>query len=326
MKNNVIALRVRVQNVLMRTEEVIDWGLQSLGVSQLWRQTEGEGIKVAILDTGIDDRHPDLQSAIHDVKDFTNSPVGAFDRFGHGTHVAGIVAARANGFGVIGVAPQCKLMIGKVLADDGTGSAELVAKGMTWAVENGADIISLSLGSPYPNEMLHDALIYAVSRSKIVVAAAGNYGAGYYIDTINYPARYEECISVGYIDRNNVRSEYASAGSRIDIMAPGEEVYSTYPMGLYAKLTGTSMATPFVAGVCALCLSKHRSEIGGGTPCTNQFEMRDHLRKTATDLGDPGQDWFYGYGLINPEAILRNGKKRNEARGSAGVSFHTIAG
>jgi subtilisin family serine protease len=309
MRNDIIALRLQVRDVLTRTEEVIDWGLESLGIPELWRQSQGEGIKVAILDTGIDDRHPDLLGAIADLKDFTGSALGTFDRVGHGTHVAGIVAARANGYGVIGVAPQSRLLIGKVLGDDGTGSSEIVAEGIDWAVENGADVISLSLGTPYANDRLHQAVIGAVGKNKILVAAAGNYGMSYYFDTINYPARYDEAISVGYIDRNRLRSDYAAAGVHLDVMAPGVEVYSTYPMGLYARLSGTSMATPFVAGVCALCLAKHRSEIGGSTPCSNQFEMRDHLRKTAIDLGETGADWGYGYGLINPAALLRSNRR-----------------
>ena len=288
----------------MSTSEIVDWGLESLGISEIWRNTQGEEIKIAILDTGIDERHPDLTGAVIEHKDFTNSPVGTYDRQGHGTHVAGIIAARANRYGIIGVAPKSKLIIGKVLNDDGSGSSEAVANGIHWASEVGADVISLSLGTEYPNDKMYEAIKNAIGKNQIVLAAAGNYGS-YYFDTVNYPAKYNEVISVGSINREKQRSYFCATGQELDIMAPGEEVYSCYPMGMYAKLSGTSMATPFVAGVVALCLAKHR-KYQGSTPCTNQFEMMEHLKNHAIDLGEMGPDRFYGYGLINPISLVKN--------------------
>lgn len=304
MENDIIAMRVYVDDILINTAETIDWGLRSLGVPELWRQTQGEKIKVAILDSGIDNNHPDLFDAIEDEKDFTGSPVGPFDRFGHGTHVAGIVAARMNRFGVVGLAPKVKILNGKVLSDNGSGRSGDVVNGIKWAIDKKADIICMSLGTPYASEALREAVVAAAGKNIIPIAAAGNYGLSYYYDTINYPAKYDAVISVGSVDRNSHRSSYAAAGRSLDIMAPGEEVYSCYPMGMYAKLSGTSMATPFVAGVVALCLAKHRSLLESKTPCGNVIEVRDHLQRSGTDLGETGQDRYFGYGLINPAAFL----------------------
>ena len=295
-------IKVKANQVHLFLPETIDWALSSLGVPEIWRISEGEGIKVAILDSGIDQRHPDLYGSILDEQDFTNSSVGAFDRLGHGTHVAGIIAARTNHYGIIGVAPKVSLLNAKVIDNSGNGSSRDLAKAIHWAIEKGADIINMSLGSPLPNEEVKASLRVAVGKGIIPVAAAGNYGSIYF-DTVNYPAKYDYTISVGSVNRSLLRSNFSATGGQLDIMAPGEEVYSCYPMGMYAKLSGTSMATPFVSGVAALCLAKHRL-LPSNTPCDDLLSMRAHLQKTAIDLGELGPDRFHGYGLINPPAML----------------------
>ena len=299
-------LRFQIADVIPRTQEVIDWGVQSLGIPELWRQTQGRDIKVAILDTGIDSLHADLREAIVEEFDATESPYGPSDRMGHGTHVAGIIGGRHNGFGIIGVAPACKLYNVKVLDDQGRGSSQALYRGIRWAIDKKVDVINMSLGSPYPDPQLHEVVKEAAGQNIIIIAAAGNYGVIHYFDTVNYPARYEEAISVGSINRNLVHSPFSAGGETLDIVAPGEEVYSSIPMNLYARLSGTSMATPFVSGVVALCLAKHRSaQFQNGTPCDNILQMREHLRKTAVDLGKTGPDSYYGYGLIHPESVLK---------------------
>ena len=286
----------KVEKVLLSLSESIDWGIELLGIPNFWKHTKGKGITVAILDTGIALNHPDLKDAILDTKDFTDSLSGVYDQEGHGTHVAGIVAARNNGHGVIGVAPECKLLIGKVLGDNGFGKADAIAAGIEWAIASGADIISMSLGSNAPFPIIQKAIEKAIDKNVFVIAAAGNDGL---LDNIDYPGAYEGVITVGSIDRRKQLSSFSDWGVEVDVVAPGDEITSTYPPNITATISGTSMATPFVAGVAALVLSKHR-QYGGKTKLETQEQMRKHLIKTAIDLGPNGFDKGFGFGLLNP--------------------------
>ncbi len=293
----------KVESVILAAAETIDWGLELFSIPALWKQTQGKGIKVAVLDTGIDFQHPDLAEAILDSKDFTKSRSGASDVQGHGTHVAGIIAARKDSRGVVGVSPMAQLLIGKVLGDNGSGSAESVTNGIRWAIEKKANIISMSLGTSVPDEGIHNAIKDAVKENIFVICAAGNSGPQ--LDTVDYPGAFPETIAVGAIDREKTVPRFSSRGQQVDIVAPGDNILSTYPPRNFATLSGTSMATPFVSGIVALMLSKHR-EYGGSTPVNTQEQLVEHLRKTAIDMGPLGFDPHYGFGLINPEELLRS--------------------
>ncbi len=291
---------VRVEAQFVSLAETVDWGLAAYDIPARWKQSRGRGIKVAVMDTGIDAAHPDLVDAIDAARDFTESAAGPADRHGHGTHVAGTIAARDNGSGVIGVAPECRLIVAKVLGDDGAGSARGVAAGIDWACAEGADILSMSFGSPMADAQIKAAVDRAVERGKFVICAAGNDGRG---DSVNFPARWPDTIAVAAVDRNSRVAPFSSRGPEVDIAAPGEDVLSSYLHGGYARLSGTSMATPFVSGVVALMLAKHRAE-GGATPVRNCTELREHLRRTARDAGPAGHDPNYGWGLIDPARML----------------------
>ncbi len=290
----------RVQAVMHALAETIDWGLSALHVPQHWQMTRGRGIRVAVLDTGIDASHPDLSDAIDDARDFTLSRSGVADRVGHGTHVAGIIGARKNDRGVVGVAPDCRLLIAKVLGDDGAGTSDRVAAGIDWACEQGADILSLSLGSPEDSNALRAAVERAAAREKFVICAAGNSGRP---NSVDYPARWPATVAVGADDRDGRVTSFSSRGEEVDLCAPGQDVLSTYRDGSYAKLSGTSMAAPFVSGVTALLLAKHRGQ-GGATPVATHLQLIEHLIRTATDAGPTGKDPNYGFGLINPDSVL----------------------
>ncbi len=295
----------RVEAVFLEMSETIDWGLSAYNIPAHWQQSRGRGIKVAVLDTGIDSAHPDLHDAIDDLRDFTGSPFGPADRQGHGTHTAGTIAARQNDSGVVGVAPDCRLLVGKVLGDDGSGSGANVAAGIDWACDSGADIISMSLGAPQPDPQILAAIERAVAKGKFVICAAGNDGFIAGQDAVGYPARWKQTIAVAAVDRAGRLCDFSSQGSEVDIAAPGQDVLSTYPGGRYAKLSGTSMATPFVAGVTALLLAAHRQS---ATPTTAPLETVDQLRtllaSTAIDAGPTGHDPGYGWGLVNPDGLL----------------------
>ncbi len=282
-------------------QEVIDWGLALLHVPDHWKRTAGAGVRVAILDTGVDASHRDLASAIDDARDFTRSRFGTADRNGHGTHVAGIVAARRNDQGVVGVAPEARLLIGKVLGDDGSGDSAGVAAGVDWAADQGAQIISMSLGSPYADASLQAAIGRATAKGVFVIAAAGNTGRP---SSVNYPARWPETIAVSAVDRSGRLSRFSSRGPEVDVAAPGQDILSTFLYGGYAKLSGTSMAAPFVAGVVALAVSLHKGATDARTPLRDVGQLREHLCRTARDLGPVGRDPGYGWGLVNVDKLL----------------------
>jgi len=290
---------------MLATAETIDWGLKLLGIPPLWKETKGEGIKVAVLDTGIALEHPDLRPAIFESRDFTRSPSAAYDAQGHGTHVSGIIAARRNAHGIVGVAPEAKIIAAKVLNDEGSGTSQDIVAGIQWAIESGADILSMSLGSPEPDEKIHQALLLAISKGILVITAAGNEGPD--LDTVGYPAGFAEMVAVGSIDRRKRLSQFSSRGRQVDVVAPGDQITSCYPPRGYAVLSGTSMATPFVSGVVALALSKHR-QMGGKTPLHNQQDLIEHLSRTSIDAGPAGFDPLYGYGILNPEKLIQGVK------------------
>ena len=292
----------KVEKVMLATAETIDWGLKLLGIPPLWKETKGEGIKVAVLDTGIALEHPDLAPALLEARDFTRSPSAAYDAQGHGTHVSGIIAARRNAHGIVGVAPETKILMAKVLNDEGAGTSQDIVAGIRWAVEAGADILSMSLGSSEPDEEIHQALLLAISKGIFVITAAGNEGPD--LDTVGYPASFPEMVAVGSIDRRQQLSRFSSRGRQVDVVAPGDQITSCYPPRGYAVLSGTSMATPFVSGVVALALAKHR-KMGGKTPLNTQQDLIQHLCRTSSDAGPAGFDPLYGCGIIDPAKLIK---------------------
>ncbi|RED51875.1 S8 family peptidase [Cohnella lupini] len=232
-------------------------GVEMIQAPKIWDRTKGKGITVAILDTGCDITHPDLQERIIGGRNFTNDDGAKIDEFkdynGHGTHVAGTIAATQNNNGVVGVAPEVNLLIIKVLDKNGSGQYEWIINGIHYAIEQKADIISMSLGGPTDLPELHEAIQKAVSRNIVVVCAAGNQGDGFdYTDEFDYPGCYNEVISVGAIDLERRSSRFTNSNNEVDLVGPGEKILSTYLNGKYATLSGTSMATPHVAGAMAL--------------------------------------------------------------------------
>lgn len=278
--------------------EVVDWGQTWLGIDKLWGQTEGDGVKIAILDTGCDLDHPDLDGAILDFQDFTGSPIGARDVAGHGTWCAGYIGARrGNNIGVVGVAPKSKLLIGKVLGDNGSGSDHQILNGIRWADDHDADIISMSLGGPAPMEAVRQAIVEFCSKraGRFVFCAAGN--DGHRRDTVGYPGRYGEVVSVAAVDKSGKLTSWSSYNENVTIAGPGLDMLSTIPTasGGYGVMSGTSMATPCVAAVGALALAKHKSA-GSDTPLNSTAQMKEHLRISAKKIN--------GVPVVQPDALL----------------------
>lgn len=232
-------------------------GIELIQAPKIWSETKGKGITIAVLDTGCDVNHPDLQDRIIGGRNFTDddnsNPDIYKDYNGHGTHVSGTIAAQENETGVVGVAPEANLLIVKVLNKNGSGQYEWIINGLNYAIEQNVDVISMSLGGPADVPELHDAIKEAVKNNILVVCAAGNEGDGdESTDEFAYPGSYNEVISVGAINLDRDSSEFTNSHNEIDVVAPGEDILSTYLNGKYATLSGTSMSAPHVSGALAL--------------------------------------------------------------------------
>lgn len=276
----------------------VDWGVNLVQAPQVWSMTKGEGIKVAVLDTGIDATHPDLAPNFKKGRNFTTSnPDDYLDRQGHGTHCAGIIAGCDNMVGIVGVAPLAELYVAKVLGDQGNGGISAIVKGIDWAIEEKVDVISMSLGcSKDPGPALHDAIKRARAAGIVIVAASGNENTH-----VGWPAVYEEVISVGAVDQTFGRADFSNFGQELDVTAPGVDILSTYPTNQYAKLSGTSMATPIVAGVVALITSFCRKMGLVATP----DKIVQMITERSVDMGHEGHDDMFGNGLINVFRMIK---------------------
>jgi PKD repeat protein len=271
------------------------WGVERIGAGTVHAGgNRGAGVKVAIIDSGVDYNHSDLDANFDPDElgyDFVNDDDDPMDDHGHGTHVAGTVAAEDNGIGVVGVAPNADIYGLKVLSSSGSGSYSDVIAALQWAVDNGMDVTNNSYGSSgnpgYSTKMAFDN---AAAAGVINVCAAGNSGAG--DDTVIYPAKFESCIAVAATTSNDVRAYFSSTGPDVEISAPGYYIYSTMMGGGYGYKSGTSMACPHVSGVVALMINAGVADI------------RSTLATTADDLGATGWDPQYGYGLVNAVAAV----------------------
>jgi subtilisin len=269
----------------------------------------GYGVTVAVLDTGIDYKHPELSGKVM----YYINTVGprlykgmnlgrCADRNGHGTHVAGVITASLDNVGVAGVAPRVRLVAVKVLSDSGIGFHSDIAEGIVEAVKAGVKILSMSLGGPSDFSVLRDAFYWAYQQGAIQVVVAGNSGDGdSATNNVAYTARYSWVIAVVAIDQNYNVPNWSSGGPEVDVAAPGVNILSTYPGGRYAYMSGTSMATPHVTGVVAL-IQAVRSALGL-RPLTPD-EMYCVLTSTAKDIGPPSFDVFSGYGLVDAYAAV----------------------
>jgi subtilisin family serine protease len=294
------------------------WSFTKVPFEGAWAAdgTHGEGVTVAVVDTGVMADHPDLSGQVLTGAHFLHSddgePVdpavgGTEDFAGHGTHVAGTIAAKSNNaIGISGAAPGAQILPVKVLCADGGGFTSDVADGITWAVDAGADVINLSLGGGATSGE-EAAIAYARDHNVVVAAAGGNDGAG---GTASYPAaystQYANVIAVAATDNANGHPAYGTTGGYLDVAAPGGvavsgcannpavEVLSTWNDGAYCSIAGTSMSTPHVSAAAALLRAANGA-------CT-AAQVKSRLRATATDLPPAGPDSTFGAGLVNPLA------------------------
>ncbi|MET9878426.1 type VII secretion-associated serine protease mycosin [Actinacidiphila glaucinigra] len=280
------------------------WSLQRIVLDQLWKDTQGLGVVVAVIDTGVDKGNRQLATAIKfgggldliDGKkgDGTNDPVG------HGTKVAGIIAARpAKDTGFVGIAPRASILAIRQNDNQGGGTVRTMVKAIRHAADQGAKVINISQDTATampPDSALEQAVEYAKDRDALIVASAGNDGASGEVK-LTYPASYDGVLAVGASDRDNARANFSQPGPFVGVAAPGVDMVSTVPFGGHCIDQGTSFSAPYVAGVAALIRAKH--------PDWTYRQVITQIEQTA-DRGKPGRDDFVGWGVIDPVAAVND--------------------
>jgi major intracellular serine protease len=250
---------------VVKAGEDYPWGVRMIHASNVWEDANyGEGVVIAVIDTGCNYNHPDLKDRIIGGHNFVQggNPDDFMDDNSHGTHVAGTICASLNGSGVVGVAPKAKLLVIKVLDGEGSGHDNWVIDGIryatNWVGKNGerVRVISMSLGSSYSNEVMHEAIKQAVARDIVVVCAAGNEGDGNSsTPEYCYPGAWKEVVCVGAVSIKDSIASFSNSNDEVDLVAPGVQIYSTSYTGGFETLSGTSMATPHVSGAVALLIN-----------------------------------------------------------------------
>jgi subtilisin len=293
------AVIMAVEPVL--SQEYIDsWGVNHIGAENAHASgNKGRGVKVAVIDSGIDYTHVDLQDNYRGGYDFVFNDDDPYDdnRISHGTHMAGIIAAQENNAGVIGVAPEADIYAVKVLDGAGFGLLSWLVAGIEWSVENGIDVINMSLGGDRDFQSLRDACEYAYSEGVLIIAAAGNTYGG----EVQYPAAYGTVVAVTGTDALDMQATFSPYGPEIELAAPGLDILSTVVNGNYDTLSGTSQAAAHVAGTAALFYGSDIEDVNGDLIIDN-IDVRSALQATAIDAGDEGPDNVYGYGIVDASA------------------------
>jgi type VII secretion-associated serine protease mycosin len=322
-----VSANFQTQAALNDTYYAQQYGLQAMNVPAAWELSQGKDVVVAVIDTGVDLDHPDLKGRVVPGYDAFSQQEGedagdvsslnyVVSSYKHGSHVAGIIAAEANnGKGIAGVAPEAKIMPIKIFADlsdiikslwakeEDTSYTiiSILADGIVWAADHGADVINMSLAVTEDSATIDRAVKYALSKNISVIVAAGN--DRHLSNNRNYLAAIAGVVGVGATDENNAITFFSNSGDYVSVAAPGLDIISTVPSFLnfnsYVKMSGTSMAAPAVAGVAALMKAKY------GAQATPAF-IKSRLEQTAVDKGDPGRDDLFGFGIVNARAALEN--------------------
>jgi thermitase len=286
--------------------EKYQWNLPAIGTEDGWGITRGdEDIIIAVIDTGVDVHHPDLKNRLVDGYNTITDRNEPDDDNGHGTHVAGIIASETNNHqGTAGVTWYNKIMPIKAMGAKGYGTTFDIAKGIVWAVDNGADVINMSLGNYQESNVLRRAVKYAHDHDVVMVSAAGNDNTR----QPSYPAAYPEVLSVSAINYDGNLAQFSNYGDYINVTAPGVYIPSTYFENQYASLSGTSMAAPHVAGLAGL--------IKSANPDLSNKQIMSIIQDTAIDIGKSGKDIEFGNGLIDVNKALTQAVETNKGKKS----------
>lgn len=297
----------KLKSLLSDEKEYIPEGVNMINAPFMWSKGfTGKDVKIAVIDSGCDITNKDLKDRIVGGRNFTAEDNGDISKYedynGHGTHVCGTIAASNNNSGVTGVAPDAQLLILKVLDKNGTGSMASIINAINFAINQNVDIISMSLGTSVDVDELHQAIIKAVGSNILVVCAAGNEGDNRATtDEFSYPAGYNEVISIGAVDNSKSSAIFTNSNKEVDLVAPGVDVISTFLNGEYASLSGTSMATPHVAGALALLIELSKKEFGREL---TEAELYGQLIKNTETLQMSRNLQGNGFLFMNPTNLL----------------------
>lgn len=269
------------------------WNLGKIGFPEAWKMSTGRGVTVAILDSGFDALHADLQPNYLAGYDYVDDDAYPFDFVnGHGSHVAGIIAGVPNNGGIIGLAPRAAIVPLRVIDTEGYVYSAGAARAICESADIGIKIMNMSYGGPSSNAVEEYAINYAAGKGCLMIAASGNNNG-----PISYPAKYPVVLSVGATDENDNRCDFSNYGSELFLTAPGINIYSSYPIATFKMLQGTSMACPHVAGLAALLWAKD--------PTLTASDIVAIMGASAIDLGDTGRDVYYGWGRIRADTALK---------------------
>ncbi|MCJ7679346.1 MAG: S8 family peptidase [Candidatus Aminicenantes bacterium] len=288
-----------IQTTGPSSSQSVPWGHERIQAPESWSTGSGQGVKIAILDTGIDHNHSDLKANLTHRYNAVNTIGGVEDFLGHGTHIAGVIAAVNNYIGVVGTAPRAEINMVKVLYDDGIGFLSDLIEGIAWCIKNDMDIINLSLGCNEDHELLHYAIKKAHQAGITIVAAAGNVPG-----KVLYPARYPETIAVSAVNQSDQFAPFSGSGTSIDVAAPGVDIASTFTGNSYAVMSGTSISTAYVTGVVALILSTPAVYDLNGNGRWDPLEVKLKLQVSTEGLVGltPEQQ---GLGLVRADLAVR---------------------
>ena len=273
--------------------------LREINATKAWSTTVGNSLLVGILDTGVDQNHPDLAGKVTAGTD--NPDYDLNDQIGHGTEVAGIIAANTNNnLGIAGISWNTKVLSLRITDDVGQARVSTVVKALEDAYNKGAKIVQISLSTNQFSHTLRDSIQQAQDRGILVVSTAGNTG----VSELRYPAAFDGVIGVGATNQAKEIESYSTRGEHVDLVAPGTSVYTTSAYSSYETVTGTSFSSPQIAGAAALVWSI--------VPTLTNEEVSEILINSADDLGDPGKDEKYGNGILNIEKAVKLAKEKKE--------------
>lgn len=295
-------IRENVYGLNPLSAQIIGWEIKIFNVQDQWKYSKGKDTKIAVIDTGCDLDHPDLKNNILQGINLIDPKKEPYDDNGHGTHVTGSICAENNGWGMVGVAPESKVLPIKALDASGNGNNSIIAKGIIFAADNKCDFITMSLGSPVDSPDIYNAIKYALKKKCVIFCAAGNNGEG---SPIMYPAKYKETIAIGSIDRHLNRSNFTCKGEELDFLSPGQDIFSCVPDNNYAIMSGTSMANPFAVGCASLLLSYarlHNKEylLNSSQDYIDIFKLKT---KSLNNQKFMGKKEYEGYGILYPSII-----------------------